>query len=181
VVNELRPDILVLNEALFCQQYRGHIVDYARLFGFPYQVAAYDDAWGNAILSRLPILRSYQMRTEDRGGIVALIDAPTGEFAVASYHPHPNRNPADKAADFVHLVADLRGPLVVCGDFNCVSPEDEIDRIAMVAAFQRFSPEPDAALDQFIESGRQVLTPCARLGSRTPYHRRDAVTPSPPT
>ena len=35
VVNELRPDILVLNEALFCQQYRGHIVDYARLFGFP--------------------------------------------------------------------------------------------------------------------------------------------------
>ncbi len=121
------------------------------------------------------------MRTEDRGGLVALIDAQIGEFAVASYHPHPNRNPADKAADFVHLVADLRGPLVVCGDFNCVSPEDEIDRIAMVAAFQRFSPEPDAALDQFIESGRQVFNALRALGLKDAIPRRDAVTPSPPT
>ena len=68
VVNDLDPDMLVLNEALYSRQYRGHMVDYARLFGFPYQSAAlYDDAWGNAILSRCPILRSHEMRTEDRG------------------------------------------------------------------------------------------------------------------
>ena len=50
---DLRPDILVLNEALFCRQYVDRAVDYARLFDFPYQAAAlYDEAWGNAILSR---------------------------------------------------------------------------------------------------------------------------------
>jgi exodeoxyribonuclease III len=128
IVHELRPDILVLNEALFCQEYKGCIVDYSRLFGFPYQSAAlYDDAWGNAILSRWPILRSHQMRTKDRGGLVAVIDMPVGELTVASYHPPPNRNPTDKAADFVRLVADLSGPLIVCGDFNCVSHEDAIE------------------------------------------------------
>src|SRR5262249_39461361 len=40
VVKALSPDILVLNEALFCRQYRGKVVDYARLFGFPYEAAA---------------------------------------------------------------------------------------------------------------------------------------------
>ena len=32
VVGDLRPDILVLNEALFCRQFLGRTVDYARLF-----------------------------------------------------------------------------------------------------------------------------------------------------
>ena len=166
-------DILVLNEALFCQQYKGRIVDYSRLFGFPYQSAAlYDDAWGNAILSRWPILRSHQMRTRDRGGLVAMIRLPTGGLAVASYHPHPDRNPTDKAADFVRLMADLSGPLIVCGDFNCVSPEDAIERPAMINAFRRFSREPEATVDQFIESGRQVF------GALRGLELKDAMPPA---
>jgi endonuclease/exonuclease/phosphatase family metal-dependent hydrolase len=165
VVQELNPEVLVLNEALFCQQYRGHVVDYGRLFGFPYQAAAlYDNAWGNAVLSRHPILRSHEMKTEGRGGVVALIDAPTGTFTVASYHPHPSRNPSDKAADFERLVAGLEGPLIVCGDLNCISPADDIDRDALIAAFRRFTRDPEATLAQFIESGREVFRALAKFG-----------------
>ena len=172
VVNDLSPDILVLNEALYSRQYRGHIVDYARLFSFPYQLAAlYDDAWGNAILSRCPILRSHEMRTEERGGLVAVVATPSGELTVASYHPHPSRRPADKAADFERLVADLTGPLIVCGDLNCISPEDGIDREAMVVAFRRFAHAPEAAVDQFIESGRQVFGALGKFGLK------DAIPP----
>jgi len=40
VVDGLRPDVLVLNEALFCQEHRGRVVDYSRLFGFPYLSSA---------------------------------------------------------------------------------------------------------------------------------------------
>ena len=165
VVNDLDPDMLVLNEALYSRQYRGHMVDYARLFGFPYQSAAlYDDAWGNAILSRCPILRSHEMRTEDRGGLVAAVDTPNGELMVASYHPHPSRPPSDKAADFERLVADLSGPLIVCGDLNCISPDDAIDRSAMAAAFRRFARDPEAAVEQFIESGRHVFGALGKHG-----------------
>ena len=100
VVADLRPDILVLNEALFCRQFLGRTVDYAHLFGFPYQAAAlYDNAWGNAILSRYPITRSHEMRIHNRGGLASVIAAPTGELTVASYHPHPSRYPASKASD----------------------------------------------------------------------------------
>ncbi len=59
LIGELAPDFLVLNEALFCRQHAGHMIDYGELFGFPYQAAAlYDGAWGNAILSRFPIAKS---------------------------------------------------------------------------------------------------------------------------
>jgi endonuclease/exonuclease/phosphatase family metal-dependent hydrolase len=97
------------------------------------------------------------MRTLDRGGLVAVIDTPNGDLTVASYHPHPNRYPTDKAADFARLVADLTGPLAVCGDLNCISPDDAIDRQEMVAAFRRFASNPEAAINQFMESGRQVF------------------------
>jgi endonuclease/exonuclease/phosphatase family metal-dependent hydrolase len=173
VVRELAPDILVLNEALFCRQYRGRSVDYARLFAFPHEAAAlYDGAWGNAILSRYPITRSRQVHVPERGGLIAVIESPLGQFAVASYHPHPNREPLEKAADFVRLVSGLSGPIIVCGDLNCISPEDPIDRPALVEAFRAFAKEPDAVLDQFIESGRQVFGALGRLGFR------DAVPPA---
>src|SRR5579871_4065847 len=70
LINELSPDLLVLNEALFCRQHAGHMVDYGELFGFPFQAAGlYDEAWGNAILSRHPIVKSEEMRIYNRGGL----------------------------------------------------------------------------------------------------------------
>ncbi len=173
VVRDLRPDILVLNEALFCRQYLGRTVDYAGLFGFPYEAAAlYDDAWGNAILSRHPIVRSHEMRIHDRGGLAAVIAVPTGEVTVASYHPHPSRHPEEKASDFVRLVADVTGPLIVCGDLNCISPDDVIDRGQLIAAFRSFSSEAEMAVERFLESGRQVFAALRELGLQ------DAIPPT---
>lgn len=167
VVAALDPDILVLNEALFCRQYAGKTVDYARLFGFPHVAAAlYSEAWGNAIVSRHPIARSHQMRIYNRGGLIAFIDTPQGQLTVASYHPHPQRWPQNKADDFTALVTGLTGPLIVCGDLNCISPEDDIDRDRLIAAFAAFSAQPETAVDQFIDSGRQVFSALSRFGLR---------------
>ncbi len=93
VVAELAPDILVLNEALFCRQYAGRTADYGALFDFPFgSLALYDDEWGNAILSRYPILKSQEMRIYNRGGLVATIKTPAGLLTVASYHPKTRRS-----------------------------------------------------------------------------------------
>jgi endonuclease/exonuclease/phosphatase family metal-dependent hydrolase len=167
VVRDYGPDMLVLNEALFCQQHKGRVVDYADLFGFPYEVSAlYDDAWGNAILSRHPIAKSHEMRIHDRGGLIAAIATPMGELTVASYHPHPRRFPADKASDFERLVSGLAGPLIVCGDLNCINPEDTLDRPTLIAGFRRFSSSPEASVEQFVESGRVVFAALSQLGLR---------------
>ncbi len=173
VVRELAPDILVLNEALFCRIYDGHAVDYGALFGFPHHVGAlYDEAWGNAILSRHPIVASREMRIYNRGGVVADIELPGGQLTVASYHPHPRRYPANKAADFADLVGDARGPTIVCGDFNGISPEDPVDRAALIEAFEAFADPADQAVDRFIDSGRHVFPALAEMGFR------DAIPPA---
>src|SRR5262245_35609195 len=167
VVSDLAADILVLNEALFCREHEGQRVDYADLLGFPYEAAAlYDGPWGNAILSHHPIARSQELRIYNRGGLTVVIDTPDGQLTVASYHPHPHRQPENKALDFTLLVAGLAGPLIVCGDLNCISPEDTIDRAGLIASFRAFSSNPEWAVDQFIESGKLVFASLGKLGLR---------------
>jgi len=173
VVAGLDPDILVLNEALFCREHAGVAVDYAGLFGFPYEAAAlYDGAWGNAILSRYPIARSQELRIYNRGGLTAVIDTPAGQLTVASYHPHPHRQPENKALDFTQLVTGLTGPLIVCGDLNCISPEDGVDRDKLIEAFRGFSSEAEWAVNQFIDSGKLVFASLGKLGLK------DAIPPA---
>jgi endonuclease/exonuclease/phosphatase family metal-dependent hydrolase len=173
LIGELAPDLLVLNEALFCRQHAGHLVDYGELFGFPYQAAGlYDAAWGNAILSRHPIAKSEEMRIYNRGGLTALIDSPAGRFTVASYHPHPHRYPDNKARDFARMIAEVRGPLILGGDLNCINPDDGVDRAALIAAFARFTPTAETTVDRMIESGRLVFGALTELGLR------DAVPPA---
>ena len=77
----------------------------------------------------------------------------------------------------MRLVSGVTGPLIVCGDLNCISPEDAIDRSAMIEAFRSFSPDAEAAVDQFIESGRHVFRALGELGLRMPSRRRAGVTP----
>lgn len=173
VVSSLDADILVLNEALFCRSHADKTIDYADLFGYPYEAAAlYDGAWGNAILSRHPIARSRELRIYNRGGLTAVIDTPAGQLTVASYHPHPHRHPENKAIDFTRLVAGVTGPLIVCGDLNCISPEDAVDRGQLVEAFRVFSSDAEKTADRFIESGRLVFDSLGRLGLK------DAIPPA---
>ncbi len=167
VVAALDPDVLVLNEALFCQQVEGRAVDYGALFGFPFQACAlYDGTWGNAILSKARITSSRQMRIYNRGGLVATLQTHAGPLTVASYHPHPGRLPEHKVEDFTRLVQHLQGPVVVCGDMNCVHPDDALDRGQLVEGFRRFSSDPEAVVDHFLRSGELVFQALAELGFR---------------
>ena len=165
VIDELKPDFLVLNEALYCRLYTGKKVDYGKLLGFPYETSSlYDNEWGNAILSRHPIAKSSEMRIYNRGGMIAEIETPEGAVTITSYHPHPGRYPENKAEDFTALVEGQTGPLIICGDFNSISPDDPIDRPQMIKAFQAFSDNGEATLDQFLESGGKVFGALRKLG-----------------
>jgi endonuclease/exonuclease/phosphatase family metal-dependent hydrolase len=167
------PDIVVLNEALFCRDYAGQATDYAELLGFPHHAAAlYDREWGNAILSRFPVLAAEETRIYNRGGLRAMIATPAGTVTVASYHPHPGRYPRNKAADFAALLDGVAGAAVLCGDFNAISPEDPIDLAELRQGFRRFSPDPDAAVARFIDSGGAVFAALAAHGMR------DAIPPA---
>jgi hypothetical protein len=115
-------------------------------------------------LSRYPIIKSREMRIYNRGGIVATIETRDGVLSVASYHPHPGRYPENKALDFGQLVEGLTGSVIVCGDLNCISRDDDIDRTHLIEAFRSFSTNAEAVVDQFLESGKRVFSALGRLG-----------------
>jgi exonuclease III len=60
----------------------------------------------------------------------------------------------------------------VCGDFNCISPEDPIDRRQLVEAFRKFSTSAEVAVERYIDSGRHVFDVLGKLGFK------DAVPPA---
>src|SRR6185436_18632460 len=79
VVAGLDPDILVLNEALFCREHAGVAVDYAGLFGFPYETdARYDGAGGRPILSVHPTAWSQELHIQRRGALTAVSNPAAG-------------------------------------------------------------------------------------------------------
>jgi endonuclease/exonuclease/phosphatase family metal-dependent hydrolase len=169
LILELEPDILVLNEALWCRPHNGHYVDYAKVLGFSFGfVDTYDGAWGNAILSQRPIENSRRFRIHNRGGLMATVAGDGGwSLNVATYHPHPGRYPSNKAGDYSSLLSpNLDRALVVCGDFNSISPDDQPDEIALTKAFSRFSSQPASDLARFTDGGRKVFEALKKLDLR---------------
>lgn len=169
LVKRLQPDVLILNEALWAEPHQGYLCDYAALLGFPHSCARlYDGSWGNAILSRFPTVACQDFRIYNRGGLISTIETPQGLLQVGTYHPHPSRFPTNKASDYRSLVeaANPLQPLVVGGDFNAISPEDEPDHGQLTEAFARFSrnPGPDSA--RFIDGGREVFAALMAAGMR---------------
>ena len=163
LVARVAPDILVLNEALWCEPVQGYAFDYAGAFGFKHMATSlYDGPWGNAVLSRFPFVRVDAFRIYNRSGLITAIAAPGPEHAplqVATYHPHPSRYPHHKAADFQAVLdgMDPNLPLVITGDFNAICPSDGVDRLALARAFAAFSRSPETDSARFIDGGEAVF------------------------
>lgn len=169
LVAKINPDILVINEALWCQEVEGYRVDYAQLFGFPYScVRLYDGVWGNAILSKLEVSACHNFSIYNRGGLVATLRDGERKVQVGTYHPHPSRYPQHKAADYLDLIkaADGHIPLALCGDFNAISPEDHPDHEVLTKAFEAFSSKPGPDSARFIDGGRAVFQALLQAGMR---------------
>ena len=160
LVERVSPDVLILNEALWCESFDGQQRDYATLFGFPHQAAhLYDKAWGNAILSRFPIASIRPFRIYNRGGLVVATQTPAGLVEVGTYHPHPSRYAHHKALDFETLLG-LFSPMlpgIIGGDFNAISPDDHPDIERLTQGFSRFSQQPRRDCLRFVEGGQTIF------------------------
>ena len=166
------PDVLVLNEALWCQPWEGHAVDYAARFGFPESCEKlYDHHWGNVILSRFPVAGRQYFDIYNRGGLACEIITPEGPLSVATYHPHPSRWPVNKSQDFIDVtsLAHPHHPLLLCGDFNAISPDDAPDRMALAKAFSKFAQDPHASSARFIDAGEAIFPRLIAAGLRDAF------------
>ena len=175
LISDLQPDVLVLNEALWCAPWEGHVRSYAQMFGFAFESShLYDKHWGNTILSKHPIVHSQGFHIYNRGGAVVTIDVGGQHIQVGTYHPHPSRYPHNKADDFLRVTQlfDRALPNVLAGDFNAIHPDDQIDEAQLLRGFASFSKNPEQDMRRFIDAGQAIFPVLDELGWR------DAVTDS---
>jgi hypothetical protein len=188
LIKRLEPDILVLNEALYCEEVFGQVENYADLFGFPHATnRLYDGSWGNAILSRFPAADVVALTvhrsgaTQDRGMLAVRLKLPEGEAWIATYHPHPQRRPKKRLEDYGEFLPLLPGPLLFVGDMNAISPEDDLDAAVLTKGFEHFRKKDVARREgeRFVEAGHVLFNrSCPASGFMTPCRAPSAITPS---
>lgn len=168
LVDELSPDILVINEALWCENYNDQMINYAKMFGFEHSAGKlYDKNWGNVILSKFPIVDIKVFSIYNRGGIVTKIDCgDMGYIQVATYHPHPSRYAFNKQTDILclHEMADHSLPIFICGDMNAINPHDGVCREKLAKAFAAFSANPEKDSARFVDGGEKLFEAADWLG-----------------
>lgn len=183
LVKELNPDVIILNEALWCEHFEDYFNDYAQLFSYPFSSGRlYDQNWGNIILSRFPIINTQAFFIYNRGGLVVTLENEGYQFQVGTYHPHPSRYPKNKAMDFHSLLklCSKEMPVLVGGDFNTINPEDAPCHQSLAFAFQRFSKNPMEDSARFINAGNPVFDVFHSHGFRDaiPFESRKATMPT---
>jgi exodeoxyribonuclease III len=166
LIDRLKPDVLVLNEALYCEKAFGQVEKYADLFGFPHAAnRLYDGCWGNAILSRHPVADVVAITihragaNQNRGMLAVRLGLPEGEVWVATYHPHPQRRPKKRLEDYAEFLPLLPGPLLFAGDMNAISPDDEPDLAILTRGFEHFRAKDVAQreVERFLEAGHVLF------------------------
>lgn len=171
IVSKYKPDIFVINEALFCEKFYSQYQDYQKIFNFKYSFnKLYDKSWGNSILSNIPISDSrseliHSSGGQNRGYLEAKLKIKQKNkkdiyFNVCTYHPHPARRPFMKAKDFdSFLSGQVKIPSILVGDLNAISPNDVFDADKIKKGFLKFKREDlvDEMVNKIIESGKEIF------------------------
>lgn len=166
----LLPDVLILNEADYFEEWKGTRTDYQALFNFKFSEGhTYEGHMANCVLSQHPLsnFKTYQ-NDKRRGGFVVEVDHPDGPLFVATFHPYPNSRPDSKVRDITKTIDLANGkPTVFAADLNAVNPRDNMDEKALKQAFRRIARDKaDEAVDKFIIGGVAIFPAIEKLGFR---------------
>lgn len=162
LISYINPDILILNEALYCKEYNGYHQNYAELFDYPYfHSEIYDKSWGNIILSKYHfddiMNQKIHLNGDQNRGFIAI---KTKGIWISTYHPHPHRKPHKRGEDFYAFLSMMNGPALLMGDLNAINPQDNPDRDLLIKGFEKFSKDQEQAIqsvDRFLESGKNLF------------------------
>lgn len=190
-IRDLQPDVVSLVEV--DEQHEGpssldrlaESVGFRSIFAptFEYGEAEPRGAFGNALLTRLPIheVRQWQLTwpdtsydgteaSEPRTAVVSVLEAAAGRVCIACAHlPRGNADSRDRALSYLfQRLRWVSDSWLVCGDFNTAPPVKTPFRIAPAPAVPTYpAQEPAEAIDWSVASSgdlqAEVLT--VRVGS----------------
>ncbi len=159
VVRAAAPDIIALTEAAYCGA-AGRLVrhDFATMFGLEHVAAAgFEGEWANALVSRFPIVHIERLPLgRSPSGIQpsalrATLDCQGREIHVDIAHPSPHVSEVERVDALAPLLASMRTPSILLGDFNALSDEDEYTSEALIAQMQQYVADPAPIAAQMLD------------------------------
>lgn len=155
VVRAEVPDVVALTEGAYCG-YGGRIVrhDFAAMFDLPHVACVgFEGEWANVLVSKFPILHAERLPLGSSASGIrtsalrATLDCEGREVHVDIVHPSPRVAEAERIEAFAPLLATVRTPYILLGDFNALSDEDDYTAVTLLAhvlgpAHRRPRPAP---------------------------------------
>jgi endonuclease/exonuclease/phosphatase family metal-dependent hydrolase len=129
IISELNPDILFLGEADFnplntLSGKSAKKIDYAKIFNYPYFFYSFvTERKGEAVLSKFPIVAK-SSSTEMFSLIESNWNMQNKKIKIDIIHPYPKIPEKEKAERIKKILRKVRGPFILLGDFNALSPQD---------------------------------------------------------
>ena len=132
------PDVITLQEV---SAHNRSLLDRLRRL-YPHQHICMSHGWGVAVLSRHPVVQGSEMCSTGRGLAGVQVASPQGPVWVISVHllwpwPHDQRQQAERMEQ---RVAELKGPVVLSGDFNMVPWGSDVRRLVRATGVRRAGP-----------------------------------------
>jgi endonuclease/exonuclease/phosphatase family metal-dependent hydrolase len=150
VVKKEKPDILVLNEAYFESKNRsGILMDYQKIFNFPFYAHGnykygFSPFWGNAILSKYPIIEIENKNKGFIGKLSVKIKIKNSLVNLDATHISPIGSRKDgclsskgQEIGVKQVLKDKKKNYILAGDFNSLSPLDEYNENEMIESWSK--------------------------------------------
>jgi endonuclease/exonuclease/phosphatase family metal-dependent hydrolase len=142
-IQNMQPDILVLNEAYFWHfaiQKREIVWKdfFKKLYSLPIP-AENQFRWAPALITKFPIISfDTSVSFKDFKVLIVKLKINSQPVQIISYHPHPSISEEKKAAHLNNIFKDLSLPTIFAGDLNAISPQDLYDRRTLEMGFSKF-------------------------------------------
>ncbi|MBA3546428.1 MAG: endonuclease/exonuclease/phosphatase family protein [Nannocystis sp.] len=184
VVRAEAPDVVALTEGAYCG-YGGRVVrhDFAAMFDLPHVACVgFEGEWTNVLASRFPILHAERLPLGSNSSGIrtsalrATLDCEGREVNIDIVHPSPRVAEAERLEAFAPLLATVRPPYILLGDFNALSDEDDYTAATLRAQMLDHVDEPEAIVAHMLD--RKLIAGVRATGlvdTLAPQHRTHTI------
>jgi endonuclease/exonuclease/phosphatase family metal-dependent hydrolase len=159
IVSNYQPDILCLNEALYCFENQfTQKMDYAKQFKYKYSFAAeyksfkgLEGIGANCLLSKYPLIAK-RVPLGIKSAIRSEISIDDKILNLDLVHLSFSLTPTTNLKHIRKLLNSINEPYILAGDFNAISPKDQYNKKELVQEYYHFSANPDKDVE--------ILTKC---------------------
>lgn len=178
LVEKENPDILTINEAYFETKNNGILMDYKKIFNYPYYAHGnYKKGecpfWGSAVLSKFPIV-SLNNKNVGLTGYLRIkikLDKKIINLDLAHIAPIPLLTSKEQEKGIKNILNKPKKNYLLVGDFNSLSSLDNYDSKKLINSWKKIDPDAQKNVIEMLK--RDALRFALSTGLKDTYKEKN--------